>query len=165
MFNPAIKGNDDLKNTEIILFELHVFYCELERKRVSRIESGKSGHVGNSDICVSNDDSAVSGRTNAFACSHTGCVHTASGAVHLAIWRPMSVCAGHRVSGAHRDLCAVVRTRLRPSLLRAVEGHRADNCWRLGPDPGHLHQRAGHRQVVLLSPAVTERTTLAFSVA
>lgn len=116
-------------------------------------------------MCVPDNDNAVLGRMDLFACSRTGCVHTASGAVHLAVRRPMPVCARHRISGAYRDLRAVVRTRLRPSLLRAVEGHRADNRWRLGPDPGYLHQRAGHRQVVLLSPAVTERTTLAFSVA
>lgn len=126
-------------------------YDELEKNRVSCIETGKSG--------------VVSGWTDLFACSRTGRVHTASGAVHLAVRCPVFVRAGHRVPGAHRDLRALVRTRLRPSLLRVVEGHYADNCRRLGPDPGHLHQRAGHRQVVLLSPAVMEHTTLAFSVA
>lgn len=81
-------------------------------------------------------------------CSFIGRVHTATGAVHIAVRRAVPVRAGHRVPGHHRDVRPVARTGVRPFPLHPVEGHRAGGHRGAGPGVGHVHQLAGHRQVV-----------------
>jgi len=61
----------------------------------------------------------------------------------------VSVCAGHRFPGAHRDLRLVARTQFRPFQLRTHQGHHIDHHRHPCPGPGHVHQLAGHRQEVV----------------
>lgn len=96
--------------------------------------------------------------------SLTGRLHTAAGAVHIAVRRALPVRAGHRVPRDHRDLRAVARTRFRPFRLRAVEGPAAGRHRRARPGAGHVHQLGGHHQLVLNrapSPTILPREACA----
>lgn len=72
-------------------------------------------------------------------CSSVGRVRAAPGTFHIAVRRPVPVHARPGVSGSHRDLRAMARSRLWPFRLRAVEGYRTDRNRRAGSCARHIH--------------------------
>lgn len=80
------------------------------------------------------------------SCSRAGCVRAAFGAVHLVVWRSVSVSTRPGVPGSHGDLRAMAWSRLWPLSLRAMDGCRADHCRCASLVARYVHQCPGHRR-------------------
>lgn len=85
-----------------------------------------------------------------FTCSHSraGRVRAAFGAVHLVVWRPVSISARPGVPGSHGVLRAMAWLRLWPLSLRAVDGRRDNRCRCASLGARYVHQRPRHRRVL-----------------